>query len=108
MTTYKIRQIDFLTERPDNNFEGNPVINAALQQEWIGEVIECKYEPDTHLDEVLNFIEDDSGWLVGHVTIECTGRLDPETPSSFVEEFESQTGFYPKGWTWVRKVTLLK
>jgi hypothetical protein len=107
MSIYQVKGIEFLTQMPDNEFKGDPITNARLQKEWLGETIQCNYEPESHLGEVLNFIEDTCGMLVGHVTLECVGKRDHETPTSFTENMPSLRGFYPAGWVWARKATLI-
>jgi|AACY02.1.fsa_nt_gi hypothetical protein len=106
MTTYKIKDIEFLTQMPENDFKGDPSVNAQLKREWVGETIVCDYEPEGHLDEVLNYIEDNCGMLVGHVQLECVGKRHPKTPNSFTEKMPSLSGMYPAGWVWVRMATL--
>ena len=106
MTIYKIKEIEFLTQMPENNYKGDPIINAQLKGDWVGETIVCDYEPEGHLDEVLNFIEDNCGMLVGHVQLECVDKLHPKTPKSFTGKMPSLSGLYPAGWVWVRTATL--
>ena len=106
MTTYKIKEIEFLTQMPENNFKGDSFINAQLQREWVGETIVCDCGPAGHLDEVLNFIEDNCGMLVGRVQVECMGKRHPKTPASIAAKMPSLSGLYPAGWVWVRTAML--
>ncbi len=107
MSTYKVTEIEFLTQMPKNNFKGDQALNAYLQGAWIGQVLECDANPERHLDELLNYIEDTCGMLVGHVIVECVGRRNPKTPKSFTETMPSLSGKYPAGWIWNRKATLV-
>jgi hypothetical protein len=106
MTCYQIKSIEFLTQMPQNNFKGDPTINSQLKNEWVGETVVCDYEPENHLDEVLNFIEDSCGMMVEHVQLECVGKLHSKTPKSYTEIMPSLSGRYPAGWVWVRTATL--
>jgi len=108
MSTYKIKEVEFLTQMPDNHFKGNPQVNARLQKEWRNNILDCsEQDAENHLDFIVNFIEDNCGMLVGHVTLECLSERDPNTPSSWREDMPSLSGRYPKGWVWERKATLI-
>ena len=108
MTTYQITRIDFLTQMPENNFQGDPKRNNELINEWQGTTIRCDHEyPSEHLEIILNYIEDTCGMLVGNVDLKCLGKRNRKTPNSFVEEMPSLSGRYPAGWVWVRTANLV-
>ena len=108
MSTYQIKEVEFLTHMPENGYQGDPKINARLQRKWLEEKIDVDDdEPAYHLQRVLDYVENCSGMLVGYVALECTRSLHPETPSSIRADFPSLSMRYPKGWVWKRSAKLL-
>jgi hypothetical protein len=109
MSIYKIKEIEFLTQLPENEFKGDPAVNSCLKDEWLEEEFDCsEQDPDYHLEFILDYVEEKCGMLVGHVALECIGILDPETPESWSEDFPSLSGRYPEGWVWERRAKLIQ
>jgi len=109
MSIYRIKEIEFLTQMPENNFKGDPLVNSRLQGEWLEEEFNCsEYDPDIHLDFIVDYVEEECGMLVGHVALECIGVLHPETPDYWSEDFPSLSGRYPEGWIWKRSAKIIR
>ena len=103
-----IISIDFATERPENNFKGNPDLNSQLVRDWLGEDLTVDEEDleyiDSLMDMVLNYIEDTSGWLVKNVVVksDCVKEVFKEDYS-----FPSLSGDYPENWMWNREISII-
>ena len=102
MTCYQIKSIEFLTQLPDNDFLGDSSLNLRLQKEWRGDIIECESLPEWHLDEVLDFVEDNSGCLVSSIYVNCIGKVPKDVPASITRKITSKDCDYPLGWVWFR------
>jgi hypothetical protein len=107
MTCYQIKSIEFLTQLPKNNFEGDPDMNRRLQSEWRGDIVECQSIAEDHLDELLDFIEDNSGCLVSSVYVKCLDSVPAGTQNHIIRKFASKSDNYPKGWVWFRSACLI-
>ena len=90
---------------PENNFKGNPSVNLKLQHEWLDTSIKC--DPEEHLEEIIDYIENCSGWLVCNILLESNGKRDPKTPRHCTLRMPSLSGRYPHGWVWIRKASII-
>jgi hypothetical protein len=111
-TTKKIRftivDVQFLTQKPENDFQGDPVVNDRLRNDWLRKDIFRDVEPESCLEDILDYVEDNSGMLVGLMKVTCTGGEAEEVPASFKSTIPSLSGFYPDGWVWEREVKVVK
>jgi hypothetical protein len=105
---FTIVDVQFLTQMPDNDFQGDPVVNERLRNQWLHQEIFSDFEPDSCLEEILDYVEDNSGMLVGLMRVTCTGEEAEEVPASFKSIMPSMSGFYPDGWVWEREVQVVK
>ena len=105
---FKIVEIQFLTQMLSNNFQGDPAASQRLRNEWLYQDISCDNDPEYYLEEILDFVEDNSGMLVGFMKLRCVSSEPEGIPSSFTSKMPSVSELYPKGWIWERRVEVVK
>jgi hypothetical protein len=105
---FKIVDIQFLTQMPSNNFQGDPEANQRLRNDWLYQDICCDSEAEYCLEEMLDFVEDNSGMLVGFMKLQLAENEVEKIPAPFTSKMPSVSGMYPKGWIWERKVEVVK
>ena len=105
-STYKILFVDFLTQTPQNKYRGDDSENRRLKEIFTGVEVKLNSDPEWHLPDILNSIEDHSGMLVGDAAVVCIAGPSPSAPSVFEESFPSTRPGHPEGWVWHRKIRL--
>lgn len=107
ISIYKLLSVDFMTQTPENNYKGDDDENRRLKEIYTGVEVKLNSDPEWHLPDILNSIEDCAGMLIGDAVVICVDGPCPPAPSIFEESFPSTRPGHPEGWVWHRKIRLL-
>jgi len=105
-SAYEVGYVEFLTHLPENSFQGDEQENKRLRDIYTGGQVVINSDLDWHLPDILNFLEDHSGMLVGDAVVRCVDGPSPVAPATFEESFPHTRGIYPEGWIWHRRIRL--
>lgn len=104
--TYELTYVDFLTHAPENDFCGDEDKNNQLKAKYTNCELTLSSDIEWHLSDILNYIEDESGMLIGDAIVRCVTGPCPDVPATFEESFVSTSSRYPDGWIWHRRIRL--
>ena len=105
-STYEVTYVEFLTQMPENNFQGDAQENRRLKELYTKGQIKIYSDPEWHLPDILNYLEDSSGMLVADAVVRCLDGPSPDAPATFEESFPHTRDIYPKDWIWHRRIRL--
>ena len=106
-STYELTYVEFLTHTPENGYRGDEKKNKELKEFYTNGRITLCSDLEWHLPDILNYIEDHSGMLIGDATVRCLEGPSPTAPATFEESFPHTRGLAPDGWVWHRRIRLL-